>query len=159
MFSWYVIQTKPRKEDEVSRRFVLARLEVLNPKIRSFTSGLRPLFPNYIFLRWELREAHNYHKIRYTRGVNKVLGTPEYPVPVSDDVIEVIRERLNPRNVLEQQTMRVGSRLKIRRGLLKDLIGVLEKPVSADGRVAVLLRIHEREMKAVLSCKDVALVA
>lgn len=159
MHRWYVIQTKPRHEDQVVKRLELAGLEGLNPKIRSFSAGLRPLFPNYIFLRWDLTEAHNYHTIKYTRGVNKVLGTSMTPVPISDDVIEVIKERLNPQNILEKETFRVGSMVRVKRGLLRDLIGVLEKPVSADGRVAVLLKIYEREMKAMLSCKDVALVA
>lgn len=162
MGRWYVIQTKPRREDEVARRIGLADIadaEVLNPKIRSFSRGLQPLFPNYIFLRWDLFKAHNYHMIKYTRGVNRILGIPEYPVPVPDEVIEIIRERISPEKVLEQETYEVGTYVKIRRGLLKELVGVLEKPVSADGRVTVLLRIHEREMRAVLGCRDVSLVA
>lgn len=162
MNNWYVIQTKPMREDEVTRRIAFASIpdvEVLNPKIRSFSKGLRPLFPNYIFLRWDLLKAHNYHTIKYTRGVNRVLGRPEYPVPVSDEVIEIIRERISPDKILEQETYEVGTYVKIRHGLLKELVGVLEKPVSAEGRVSVLLRIHEREMRAVLDCKDVTLVA
>jgi len=159
MENWYVIQTKPRKEDEVCRRLQMASLETFNPRIKSFASGSKPLFPNYIFLKWNLSKAHNYHMIKYTRGVNKILGAPEYAVPISDDVIDVIRERIDPKNILEQQTLKTGSKVKIKKGLLKDLVAVLEKPVSADGRVAVLLRIYEREMRAMLDCKDVALVA
>lgn len=159
MLKWYVVQTKPRKESDVVRQLGNARLETLNPKIRSFASGFKPLFPNYVFLRWNLTDAKNYHMIRYTRGVNKVLGTREFPVPVADEVIEVIKERLSPTSVLEHEIMKVGSHVKVRKGLLKDLIGVLEKPVSADGRVAVLLKIHERYMKAAFHCRDVAPVS
>lgn len=158
MNNWYVIQVKPCRENDVHLRLQKANIESLNPKIKSFSSGMRPLFPNYVFVRWDLTKAHNYQLIKYTRGVNRILGTPEYPIPLPDEAIEVIKERLNA-GVLEAQTMKVGSTVKIRRGLLKDLIGVLEKPVSADGRVAVLLRIHEQQMKAMMYCKDVALVA
>jgi len=159
MFNWYVVQTKPQKEDVVCKQLNMAGLETLNPKVKTLSRGYRPLFPNYIFLRWNLKEAHNYHLVKYTRGVNKVLGTPEYPVPLDDSVIHVIKERLNSTEVLEQNTMRVGRKVKVKRGLLQDLIGVLDKPVSADGRVQVLLKIHERQMKAMISCKDIALVA
>ena len=159
MYRWYVIQTKPRKENDVEKHLCQIDVEVLNPKVKSLASGLRPLFPNYIFVRWDLLDGDNYHLVRYTRGVNKVLGRAGYAVPVSDGVIGIIKERLNTKNVLEGETMKIGSRVKVRRGLLKDLVGVLEKPVSAEGRVAVLLKIHERYMKTTLSCKEVALVS
>ena len=156
---WYVIQTKPRKEDEVSKRLGMANIVTLNPKIKSFNAGTKTLFPNYIFVKWDLSTPENHAIIKYTRGVNKVLGSPTCPVPISDEVMKVISERLGSDEVLEQQTMRIGSRVKVKKGLLKDLIAVLEKPISADGRVALLLKIHEREMRTVLDCKEVALVA
>jgi transcription antitermination factor NusG len=159
MNKWYVVQTKPRKEDEVVKRFGMADLETFNPKMKSLATGLRHLFPNYVFVRWDLTKAHKHHMIKYTRGVNKVLGSKEMPVPISDEIIDLIKERIDTSNTIESQTFKRGSRVKVKRGLLKDLIGILEKPVSAEGRVAVLLRLYEREMKAVLNCKDIALVA
>lgn len=159
MNKWYVVQTKPHKEDHVAKLFGLASLETLSPKIKSFAAGIRPLFPNYIFLRWNLEQAENYHMIKFTRGVSKVLGVQGCPLSISDEAIQVIQERVNKDQVLEHQTMKVGSRVQVKRGILRDLIGVLEKPVSAEGRVAVLLSLYEREMKAVLSCEDIALVA
>lgn len=157
--NWYVVQTKPRKEDMVTSHFKNARLEVLNPKVKTALTGIRPLFPNYIFLRWDLHLAENYHMIRYTRGVSKVLGTNNMPVPLSEDVMRVILNRLSPDQVLEQDKLKVGTKIRVKRGILSDLVGVLERPVSAEGRVAVLLRIHEIQMKAELDCRDITLVA
>lgn len=159
MLSWYVVQTKPKKEDDVQKRLELAELEVLNPKIRSLTRGMTSLFPSYIFLKWDLFNPAHYHMVRYTRGVNKILGTPTCPVPISDEAVEVIQSRLDKNSVLEEQAMKVGSFVRVKKGVLKDLVGVLEKPVSPDGRVAILLRIYEREMRAFVDCRDVALVA
>lgn len=159
MNRWYVIQTKPLKENHVATLFKLAGLETFNPKIKSFANGLRPLFPNYLFLRWDLERAVNYHLVRYTRGVSKVLGLGGLPFPISDAVVEVIQNRVNQDQILEQQTLKVGARVRVKTGLLRDLEGVLEKPVSADGRVAVLIQLYEREMKAVLSAKDITLAA
>ena len=159
MNKWYVIQTKPMKENHVTTLLNRAGLQTLNPKIKSFAAGVRPLFPNYIFLHGDLELSANYHLIKFTRGVNKVLGTSSRPVSISYEIVEAIQKRINKDQILEHQTMKVGSRVQVKRGILRDLIGVLEKPVSAEGRVAVLLSLYEREMKAVLNCADVALVA
>ncbi len=159
MNKWYVVQTKPKKESHVAKLFGLAGLESLCPKVKSFARGIQPLFPNYIFLRWDLSLAQNFHMIKFTRGVSRVLGLQGSPLSISDEAIQVIQERINQDQILEHQTMKVGSRVQVKRGILRDLIGVLEKPVSAEGRVAVLLSLYEREMKAVLNCEDVALVA
>lgn len=157
MSNWYVIQTKPQRENDVSKHLSMAKIEVLNAKIRSYARGVRPLFPNYIFVNHDLLDSNNYRMIKYTRGVNKILGTYESPVPISEGIIDVIKERLKG-DVVENKILSVGARVKIRKGLLRDLVGVIEKPVSAEGRISVLLNIYEREMKAMLHCKDVLLV-
>ncbi|MBF0105234.1 MAG: hypothetical protein HQM16_07895 [Deltaproteobacteria bacterium] len=163
MNKWYVIQTKPQREDHVTRHFKNAGFNVFNPKVKSFKFGIKPLFPNYVFLHWDLLPAENFHMIRFTRGVNKVLGSQDKPVPISDAVVQAIQERVNDHQILEHKIMRVGSRVKVKNGILSDLIGVLERPVSADGRVTVLLRLferdYEREMRAILACKDLEMLA
>jgi len=157
--NWYVINIKPQKENHVTKRLTDVGFEMLNPKVKDFASKLKPMFPNYIFTRCNFSASTNYHMIKYTRGVNKILGTSQTPVSISEDIINIIKERLNSDDVLEQNKLAVGSQVKVKKGLLKDLIAVIEKPVSAEGRVAVLLRLYEREMKAKLSVKDVELVA
>jgi len=158
---WYVIHTKPHKGDEVVRRIGLGvpEAEVFYPKVRSIKRGIEPLFPNYVFIFWDLEDLVCYNTIKYTRGVNRILGFDGLPIPISDEVVDVIKKRVSDTTPIEKITFRRGAPVKIRRGLLKDLEGVLERDVGPDGRVAVLLRIHEREVHAYLSCKDLALVA
>lgn len=165
MKKWYVIQTKPMREDEVDKRLSLsdADIETFNPKIKSFVGSrssqvcrAKPLFPSYIFARGDLWDANLHHMVKYTRGVNKVLRCGELPVPVPDEVIEIIKGRVGEGGFIEQQAVfKPGDHVRVRRGILKDLIGILEKPVTAAGRVAVLLRIMNRQMRAILGCADV----
>ncbi len=158
---WYVIQTKPMAEDKVCKQFELPKIETFYPKIRSASAlggrviKWKSLFPSYIFLRLDLEKAENHHMVKYTRGVNKVLGDGERPVPISDNVIETIRARTNESGVIEQTMFKVGGEVKVRRGYFKDLIGILDRPVSDNGRVAVLLRIFNREMRTYLKCSDI----
>lgn len=179
--AWYVLHTKPMSEDKVCKQFELAtngerRLpakalvagtanpELFCPKIRSMSTlrggsdafQYKPLFPSYVFLRWDLSDPVKHRLVKYTRGVNKVLGDGENPVPISDKIVEIIKERTNSGGIIEQQTYKVGDQIKVRRGLLRDLIGILERPVSDNGRVAVLLRLFNREARAHLRCADIA---
>ena len=180
---WYVIQTKPQSEDRVAMQFKMLRdrnvavfeeagdfssdelagLEVFLPKMRSISHAgadriekLKPLFPNYIFLKWNLSEPKNHRLVRFTRGVNRVLGNVTDAVPIDEEVIETIRERTNSRGVIEQQMFKKGDAVKVKRGYLKDLVGILDRPVSDAGRVNVLLQIFNRQLNVQLNCSDIA---
>lgn len=170
---WYVIQTKPMAEEKVCQQFVRSsgrevvrshEIETFYPKIKSITARCKgeekikykPLFPSYIFLRWDLNDPANHHLVKYTRGVNKVLGDGEMAVPISDEIIEVIKSRVSEGGIIEQKTFKVGDQIKVKRGYLRDLIGILERPVSDSGRAAVLLQLFNRQMRVHLSCANIA---
>lgn len=178
---WYVLQTKPLNEDRVCQQFKHVSLqavpslsrggvaiphvevETFCPKIKCISAKrgedvvkYKPLFPSYLFLRWNMDDAANYHMVKYTRGVNKILGDGERAIPISNEVIELIKNRANESGIIEQKMFRVGDNIKVRRGYLRDLLGILERPVSDSGRVAVLLNLFNRQMRVHLSCADIA---
>ena len=94
---WYAIHTKPREEDRALSNLMAWHVETFAPKIRQSQRSqlkgkpaysVRPLFPNYIFARFQLI---NLHKIRFTRGVQNVVGFGGQVAPVDDAAIELIR--------------------------------------------------------------------
>ena len=139
--------------------------ETFCPKIKCISGGKlsgaegarhKPLFPSYVFLRCDLQDPAKHHMVKYTRGVNKVLGEKGRAVPISDEVVELIKSKANEGGIIEQKTFKVGDQIKVRRGHLRDLIGILERPVSDNGRVAVLLQLFNRQMRVHLECADIA---
>jgi len=138
--------------------------EAFCPKIKCASGGrkgeggerFKPLFPSYIFIRGDLRDPASHHLVKYTRGVNKVLGDGCSPVPIADEIIELIRGRVNEGGLIEQKTFKQGDLIKVKKGYLRDLIGILERPVSDSGRVAVLLQMFNRQMRVHLNCSDIA---
>lgn len=160
---WYVIKTKPLAEEDVKTRLSRARFEVFLPRIKTIVRGhskpvsrYKSLFPSYLFARLDLDDAEVFHMIKYTRGVHRILGSGAVPVPIPEDLIACIRERVNKEGVLEQGLVfKKGDPVRIKRGPLRDLIGVLEKPVSASGRVRVLLDIMRKVVKAELACSEI----
>jgi transcription antitermination factor NusG len=75
---------------------------------------------------------------------------------VPDEMIEIIKERIDGDGVIEQRiTMNKGDQIRIRSGVFKDLVGILEKPVSAAGRVKVLLKIMHHTIKCDMSAGEI----
>lgn len=163
MNPWHVIQTKPKKEDSVSQLLNSAGFEVLYPKIKEmcYRNGLSyfksaPLFPSYLFLRINFQEKRNFHLIKYTRGVRKILCCENRPAPIPDDIVSVIKSRLNQEGVAEfNHNFKKGEKIKVRKGVLKDLIGILEKPLPHEARVQVLLNLVNYKMKVKLHWTEV----
>ncbi len=160
---WYVIQTKPTAEDNVRLHLKNADIETFLPKIKqavrgkkSSASRIKSLFPSYLFAHIDLKDPSLHHMVRYTRGVRKILGDGDKPVPVPDEMISIIRERIGEEGLIEQGlTMKKGDPVRIRSGAFQDLVGILEKPASAAGRVKVLLQIMHHQIKCDLSAADV----
>ncbi len=140
--AWYVIQTKPRKEQEVFNNFCLQRLDALFPTIldgRHYTVE-KPLFPCYVFVK--MIPFRDYYRIKWTKGVARIVGWGDMPAPLADEVVEIIRNRMD-----EQGRVRVGFDLKpgekvrIKSGPLKDFIGIFDGTASPRGRVRILLQL------------------
>ena len=91
-FCWFVIQTKPRDEHRVKTHLLNQEIETFLPLFgtHQYRNGkmvrtIKPLFPNYLFSRLDL--TLQYYKGKWTRGVSKILGTGDGPVPISEIVI------------------------------------------------------------------------
>mgnify|MGYP005832789553 CR=1 FL=1 len=142
---WYVIQTKPKKEKEAASYLAPKGVEILNPLMEDFSVGIgrversaKPLFPGYIFGRFDLEV--DYPLVRWGKGVKKVLGFGGYPVPLAEEVIEIIRSRMGPDGVVRKnRDFRQNDVIRITAGPLKDLLGIFDRWVSATERVRILL--------------------
>ena len=99
---------------------------------------IRPLFPNYLFARLDV-ETH-YYKVKWTRGVNKILGSKFGPIPIAERVVEMIKKRAGEDNLVElEDDLKDGDAIQVTSGPLKDLMGIFKKEMSSRGRVRVLL--------------------
>jgi transcriptional antiterminator RfaH len=146
---WYVVQTKPKKEEEATSYLSSKGVEVLAPLMEIFVlrngrmnRELRLLFPGYIFSRFDLNQ--NYPLVRWAKGVKKILGFGAYPTPVSEDVIEIIRERADAQGIVRLRNhFKPNDVVRIKTGPLRDLLGIFERWVSDNERVRVLLNLIE----------------
>lgn len=160
MKSWYVIQTKPHKEQAVVGQLRLAGYETFFPVLRNCLTT-KALFPSYVFVSLKAGDSNDYRLVQFTRGVTRILGArDEGPIAVPEKVVVVLRQRADAKGIIVQELFaRAGEAVRAQRGLLKDLVGILEKPVDAAGRLHVLFKMFNQSVRAVMSVRDVVPVA
>jgi transcription elongation factor/antiterminator RfaH len=142
---WYVIHTKPGDEDRVNINLQNQEIETFLPLLETYQycggkmiQKIRSLFPNYLFARLDL-ESH-YYKVKWTRGVNKILGSGKEPIPLSEKVIQAIKERLGEDNLVKlEDELKDGDSIQVTSGPFKNLRGIFQKVMSSKGRVRILL--------------------
>lgn len=142
---WYVVHTKPSNEHRVETNLSNQEIEVFLPLLETFqyTNGkmvpkIKPLFPNYLFAKLDI-DVH-YYKVKWTRGVGKILGIGSEPIPISEKVIQTIKSRMGENNLVKlDDGLEKGNLVQFTSGPFKDLMGVFDKRVSDGRRVRVLL--------------------
>jgi len=145
--SWFVVQTKPGNEHRVETNLFNQEIEVFLPLLETFrysngkmVQKIKPLFPNYLFA--ELDINLHYYKVKWTRGVNKILGNGDGPISISGKVVETIKEQTGKDNLVKlEEEWKEGDPVRINSGPFKDLVGVFQKKMSENGRVRILLNL------------------
>ena len=143
--SWYVVHTKPGNEHRVEKNLSNQEIEVFLPLLEGFqdlhgriVQKIKPLFPNYLFAKLDI-DVH-YYKVKWTRGVNKILGIGSEPIPISEKAIRTIKERMGENNLVKlDDRLEEGNLVEFTSGPFKDLLGVFDKKMSDGKRVRVLL--------------------
>jgi transcriptional antiterminator RfaH len=139
MAHWYVINTKPKKEFQVAKLFAEGGFTYYNPIYR-FENRVRPCFPGYGFLAFDF--PSQYQMVKYTRGVKRVVGNREGPIPMPDEIIQELRTR-EVGGLIEFEKHgiepRVGDEIEVAEGALKGLRGVFQRELGDKERVMILL--------------------
>jgi len=157
---WYVVNTKPGKEELVRVMLGYHGLEVFLPMVLEWSTGrrrmreqVRHLFPGYVFVR--MSRQRDYPRVRWTPGVRRVLGAGDVPEPIDGSFVEEIAARMGHRGYLVQRPdLRAGDTIEVRRGPFSGLLGVVEAPSTARERVRVLLTIFERRTSVEMETRD-----
>jgi len=131
---WYVIYTRPRWEKKVNVLLTQQGIESYCP-LRTVKNQWAdrqklvsvPLFTSYVFVFIDLKEEL---LVRQTLGVINFVYFMGKMATVKETVIEGIRtslERFPDAEVVDAQSMGVGTRVKIKQGIMEDKEGYVQK--------------------------------
>ncbi|HLJ89358.1 MAG TPA: transcription termination/antitermination NusG family protein [Candidatus Angelobacter sp.] len=156
---WYVVHTHASQERRAEKNLNMWGIETFHPQMKKVqsNSGLRKpgvviksVFPCYLFARFN--PDFMLHKISFTRGVRKILCANGNPVPIGEEIIALIKSRVQEDgSIYDGQTFRLGDKVIVVKGPLLDLVGVFEKELNDSDRVVVLLRAVDYQSRVVIS--------
>jgi transcriptional antiterminator RfaH len=139
MANWYVVNIKPKKEFQVEKLFAEGGFTYYNPVFR-LENRVQPFFPGYGFLTFDF--PLQYQMVKYTRGVKRVVGNKQGPIPIPDEVIQELKAReVEGLIELEKHGVepRVGDEIEVAEGALKGLRGIFQRELDDKERVMILL--------------------
>jgi transcriptional antiterminator RfaH len=155
---WYVLHTHLKQEERANENLTLWGVETLHAKIKTrrfneFTGAptyiTQPLFPRYIFARFNAREQLS--KVRFTRGVQSVVCFGESPAAVDQNIIDIIRARIDENGFVKtNDELKPGDKVVIGSGALRNLIGIFEHEIKGSDRISILLTAIEYQGRLVV---------
>jgi len=149
---WFVVYSKPQKEDYARFHLCAKGLEVFFPRLlfpRSAKKRKRlvPLFPNYLFVRLRLFSEQFSH-VQWSPGVSRILSFNGVPLAVDDSLMDFLMKQVNGDGIVDARpNLRSGQEVRITGGSFDGLVGIIQEPPNARGRINVLLRLLNRPIK------------
>jgi transcription elongation factor/antiterminator RfaH len=147
LLRWYAIHTHPQQEGRADSNLTAWGVETFSPRLKArrlneFTGATtfvsRPMFPRYIFARFDAYKL--LHKVWYTRGVHSVVSVGNTPAWIDDEIIEFLRSRVDgDGHVRMFEKLEYGDKVVVTQGPLKNFAGVFEKGAKNSERVTILL--------------------
>jgi transcription antitermination factor NusG len=147
---WYAVHVRSRFESQISTVLRSKGYEEFLPTYRcrhQWSDRAKeldlPLFPGYLFSRFDARERLSILK---SPGVIGIVGLGKAPIPISDEEIEAIQAIVRSGLPAEPWThLTVGSRVFIEAGPLAGLEGIVVN-VDKKFRLVVSVRLLQRSI-------------
>ena len=139
MNGWFVLNIKPKKEFQVERLFEEGGFDFYCPRYIQETRE-RPFFSGYGFIYFDY--PAQYKLVKYTRGVKRIIGNQEGPIPFPEEIIQQIKQRESDGYIEFEKyggIPEIGDEIEIMEGPMKGLKGIFRKELTEKERVVILL--------------------
>lgn len=149
---WYAIYSKPQKEEAAHFYLSQKGLEVFLPKLllpnnRKHRRRIVPLFPSYLFARIDVH-SEEYGYVIWSPGVKRLVSFNGVPAPIDESIVDFLIKEGNMAGVIPARSnLRIGQEVRIDGGPFDGIVGIIQQPPNAKGRVKVLLSLLNRETK------------
>ena len=161
---WYALWTRSHCERLVHDQLIAKGFDAFLPTIDIWSrrGGVRrriqgPMFPGYLFLHHAVDKTR-YIEVQKTRGLVRVLGERwDRLAPVPDEEIDAIQAVLRARvPVFPHAYLREGQRVRIARGPLAEVEGVLVRQNPTTGLLVLSVELLRQSVAVEVDCTCVA---
>ena len=150
--SWYCIRSKPNKEEFLCNQLVASEIETFYPRLKvkpvnPRSRQIRPYFPGYLFVNVDLDEIGT-NALQWMPGALGLVFYGSEPVPVSEDIINAIRNRVTEVNAVADARLaglKAGDRVRIEDGPFAGYEAIFDVHLPGNERVRVFLALLQRQ--------------
>ena len=159
---WYLVRTKTGKErwvrDQLANRVpevFLPMLKAKAPRWGRMTVSIAPLFPCYVFARFDLHSQ--YFEVKYMAGVRAIVSAGSDPLAVPTPIVTEIRRRgVNDVIEIPDKPFGTGERVVVVDGPFRGFEAIFQRYLAGAERVAILLSaVESGGLRVVLSASAV----
>jgi transcription antitermination factor NusG len=144
---WYVVRSKPNKEDFFYDQLLAHRLEVFYPRvpvkvINPRARKVRPYFPGYLFVHVDLDEI-NLSVLHWMPGSAGLVAFDAQPASVPDHLIVALRRKVEEINLAGGEQLaglQPGDTVVIQVGPFAGYEALFDTSLAGKERVRVLLK-------------------
>ena len=146
--TWYVLRSKPNKEDFFWGQLLAYRIEVYYPCIRAKVVNprarkIKPYFPGYLFIHVDLQEVTSSF-LNWMPGSRGLVAFDAQPASVPEALIAAIRRRVDQINGAGGEQLpawQPGETVVIQEGPFAGHEAIFDAHLSGNERVRVLLKL------------------
>lgn len=160
-FKWWIIKVAGGKEDEVKSHieriaqsdprikevFVPEEEEKFKKKTKEGEKEIvrkKKIISGYVYVKMKL-DNEIWNKIRELSSVGYILGEKGTPIPVPEENIASLREKVVGGEISKIFQISVGDKVRIKSGPLKGLSGIVEWISEDRNKIRVLISIFGRQ--------------
>jgi transcriptional antiterminator RfaH len=164
VLGWYVLQSKPRKEQWLYKQLDILDIEVYYPcllgkSLKSLVPTDKPYFPGYLFVNVDL-EQMGVSTLSWIPGSQGLVSFGGEPARVPEGVLQKIRQRVDEINSSEDPLLRglkPGDPVEIRSGPFAGYSAIFCAQLRGSERAQVLLKLlQDRSVRIDLPLRKLA---
>ena len=145
---WYVLRSKPRKEEFLSEQLESRRIDTYCPRIRVQVANprarkVRPYFPGYVFVHADIQQT-GLSAFQYIPGAAGLVAFGGEAAHVPDNLMNAIRLRVDEINAAGGElfdALKSGDTVVIHSGLFAGYEAIFDARLPGSDRVRVLLKL------------------
>jgi transcriptional antiterminator RfaH len=149
--AWYVLHSKPRKEEFLCDQLLSRRLEAFCPRLRVRTVNPRarksqPYFPGYVFVQADLQDVRM-SSMAWMPGATGFVSFDGAPADVPENLVHAIRRRVDEINAAGGElleSLKPGEPVIIRDGPFAGYEAIFDSRLAGADRVRVFLKLLQR---------------
>jgi transcriptional antiterminator RfaH len=160
---WFIVQFKSNSHQQATKNLNRQGFETFLPlhdatsrKLSRFVSTSKPLFPGYMFIRFDKTEP-KWHKINNTYGVSRLITFNSILKSIPTRFIDSLMKRYDlSGKLIPVQKLKKGDQVTVLKGPFANFIATVEN-YEADQRIWILMDLMGRKTKIQTPSDDLKL--